>query len=291
MDFSNYELFITEAEKISPDKKDSDSKVYKYVYTCINMRNEIIKQAFKLGNSAGVILPIEWKDKKVVIKLIDKSIQQEIIEILDERDLLKNTIGIFLAGSYARGEETESSDIDILVVTDCIDKQIKIGKYEIILISKNKLEKAIVKNLYLVSLINEAKVILNNDFLKYYKDKTSKILIKKHLDEIKSITKINEGFVKIDEELGEKVADETLYSIVLRLRELYLIECLKNNKNQSNKEFVNLIRIIASEESYNAYLRTKNDSKSKKVIPVNEAKALINEIKRRVRNLEHGKKE
>ena len=31
-----------------------------------------------------------------------------------------------------------------------------------------------------------------------------------------------------------------------------------------NKEFVNLIRIIASEESYNAYLRTKNDSKSKK---------------------------
>ena len=255
------------------------------------MRNEIIKQAFKLGNSAGVILPIEWKDKKVVIKLIDKSIQQEIIEILDERDLLKNTIGIFLAGSYARGEETESSDIDILVVTDCIDKQIKIGKYEIILISKNKFEKAIIKNLYLVSLINEAKVILNNDFLKYYKDKTSKILIKKHLDEIKSITKINEGFVKIDEELGEKVADETLYSIVLRLRELYLIECLKNNKNQSNKEFVNLIRIIASEESYNAYLRTKNDSKSKKVIPVNEAKALINEIKRRVRNLEHGKKE
>ncbi|MBS3066250.1 nucleotidyltransferase domain-containing protein [Candidatus Pacearchaeota archaeon] len=255
------------------------------------MRNEIIKQAFKLGNSAGVILPIEWKDKKVVIKLIDKSIQQEIIEILDERDLLKNTIGIFLAGSYARGEETESSDIDILVVTDCIDKQIKIGKYEIILISKNKFEKAIIKNLYLVSLINEAKVILNNDFLKYYKDKTSKILIKKHLDEIKSITKINDGFVKIDEELGEKVADETLYSIVLRLRELYLIECLKNNKNQSNKEFVNLIRIIASEESYNAYLRTKNDSKSKKVIPVNEAKALINEIKRRVRNLEHGKKE
>src|SRR3989304_957447 len=101
------------------------------------MQNEIIKQAFKLGNSAGVILPIEWKDKKVVIKLIDKSIQQEIIEILDERDLLKN-----------------------------------------------KIEKAIIKNLYLVSLINEAKVILNNDFLKYYKDKTSKILIKKHLDEI-----------------------------------------------------------------------------------------------------------
>ncbi|KKT25443.1 MAG: RNA methylase, NOL1/NOP2/sun family [Candidatus Magasanikbacteria bacterium GW2011_GWA2_43_9] len=41
------------------------SKIYKYVYTCINMESEIIKKAFKLGNSAGVLLPIEWKDRKV----------------------------------------------------------------------------------------------------------------------------------------------------------------------------------------------------------------------------------
>src|SRR3989344_4240761 len=106
-------------------------KIYKYVYTCINMEYEIIKQTFKLGNSGGVLLPIEWKGKKVAIKLIEKSITKEIIEILDERDLLKNTIGIFLAGSYARGEETELSDIDILIVTDDIDRQVKIGKYEI----------------------------------------------------------------------------------------------------------------------------------------------------------------
>src|SRR3989344_5224637 len=163
-------------------------KVYKYVYTCINMKYEIIKQAFKLGNSAGVLLPSEWKGKKVAIKLIDKSIPQEILEILEEEGLLKSTIGIFLAGSYAREEETELSDIDILVVTDNIDKQTKIGKYEIIFVSKDKFEKSIRKNLYLASLINEAKAILNNDFLKYYKNKISGVSIKKHLDDIKSVT-------------------------------------------------------------------------------------------------------
>ena len=254
------------------------------------MKSEVIKQAFKLGNSAGVLLPIEWKGMKVVVKLIDKSISKEIFEILDEQDLLKNVIGIFLAGSYARGEEKENSDIDILVITDKIDKQIKIGKYEVVFISKDKLEKSILKSLYLASLINEAKAILNWQLLKHYKDRLNGVSIKKNLEDIKSVMKINEKAIEIDDELQEKVSDGTLYSIVLRLRELYLIECLKNNKNYSNKEFLNLIKRIASEEEYKAYLRIKNDLKSKKVILVSNARALINEAKKRVWNLEHGKK-
>ena len=265
-------------------------KVYKYVYTCINMNNEIIKQAFKLGNSAGVLLPSNWKNKKVLVKLIERSITGEVLEILEENNLLKNTIGIFLAGSYARGDETESSDIDVLVVTDAIDKQIKIGKYEIVFISNDKLEKSITKNIYFASLVNEAKVILNSYLLQYYKNKVKGILIKKSLDDIKSMTRINEKSVEIDKELEEKVSDETIYSIVLRLREMYLIECLKNNKNPFNRVVVDLIKKIASEESYSAYLRIKNDATPKKVISFKEAMALIDEIKRRVRNLEYGKK-
>jgi len=254
------------------------------------MRYEIIKKTFKLGNSAGVLLPVEWKDKEVAIKLIDKSISQEIFEILDKENLLKNTIGIFLAGSYARGEETESSDIDILIITDNINKQIKIGKYEIIFVSKNKFDKTILKSLFFAFLINEAKAILNESLLKYYKIKTAKILIKRHLNEIESVTKINENSVDISEEFREKVSDEILYSIILRLRELYLIACLKNNKNPSKNEFLVTLKKIASEESYNAYLRVKNDLKTKKVISVNEARALIGEIKRRLKNLKYGKK-
>jgi len=106
---------------------------------------------------------------------------------------------------------------------------------------------------------------------------------------MESIIRINQKAIEIDEELGEKVLDETLYSLILRLREIYLIGCLKNKKIPSNKEFLNLIRRVASEESYNAYIRIKNDLKSKKVIPVEEAKSLIEEIKRGIERLKHGK--
>jgi len=175
-------------------------------------------------------------------------------------------------------------------VTDTLDRQIKIGKYEIILISKSRFEKSVIKSLYLSSLINEAKAILNEDLLMHYKIQSKKILIKKNLEEIKSIVKINEKSINIDKEMGQNVSDETLYSIILRFRELYLIECLKYGKNPSTKEFINLIKKISSEESYNAYLRTKNDLKTKKIISVKEAKALIDAIKINIKRLENGKK-
>lgn len=254
------------------------------------MENEIIKQAFKLGNSAGVLLPVEWKDKKVIVKLIDKSISQEIFEILDQEGWLANTLGVFLAGSYARGEETESSDIDILVITDSINKQLKIGKYEILLVSKERLLTQIKKSLYFISMINEAKAILNNDLLKICKKEINGIPLKKSIEDIKSVTRINEKMVSLDEELGGEVLDETIYSLVLRMRELYLMECLNNNKAPSNKEFINLVGRIASKESYNAYLRIKNDLRARKIISPKEAGALIVEIKKRIATLEHGKK-
>jgi len=255
------------------------------------MNPEIIKQTFRLGNSAGVLLPIDWKDKKVKIQLIDKSINQDILEILEERDLLKNVIGIFLAGSYARGEETESSDVDILVITDSIDKQIKIREYEIIMISKEKFERNIKNSLYLASLVNESKAILNENFIKNYKIKILNMPIKKHLEEIKSIIKIHEGSIDIDEQIKKKVSDGIMYSIILRLRELYLINCLKNNKTPSNKEFIKIIKnITGSIESYESYLRIKNNKTSKNVIEISQAKKLIDYIKIRIKSLEYGKK-
>jgi predicted nucleotidyltransferase len=260
------------------------------------MKSELIKQTFRLGNSAGVILPIDWKDKKVKIQLIDKSITQDILEILDEKDLLKNVIGIFLAGSYARGEETELSDVDVLVITDNINKQMKIREYEIIFISREKFEKTFKTSLYLASLIHEAKTILNNDFIKEYKDKVIEIELKKPIEDIKSIIKINETSISLDEEMKKNVPDETLYSVILRLRELYLIECLKNNKKPLNSEFIELIKkITGSIESYNSYLRIKNDLKPKQIVSIKEASVLIEYMKKKISDLEfrylkHGKK-
>jgi predicted nucleotidyltransferase len=254
------------------------------------MKSEIIKQAFRLGNSAGVLLPIGWKDKKVKIQLIDKSITQGILEILEEKDLLKNVIGIFLAGSYARGEETESSDIDILIITDTINKQVKIREYEIIMISREKFEKNIKTSLYLASLVRESKTILNEDFIKCYKPKISNIPIKKPLEDIKSVMKINKGFIDLDEQTKKNTSDETIYSLILRLRELYLMACLKENKMPSSKAFIKLVKKISgSDEAYESYLRIKNDKPPKDGIGSSQARKLLNYIKLKITSLEHGK--
>src|SRR3989344_6301789 len=183
------------------------------------MKLELIKQTFKLGNSAGVLLPIEWKDKKVKVQLIDKSINQDILDILGERDLLKNAIGIFLVGSYARGEATPSSDVDVLVITEGIDKQLKVREYEILLISQDRLIREIKNSLYLVSMLNEAKAIINRPLIEMYKTYSLDFKIEKHLKSIKSMIKINETSVDISTQNKEDVSDETMYSIILRLRE------------------------------------------------------------------------
>ena len=254
------------------------------------MQSEIIKQAIKLGNSAGVVLPKNWKDKKVKIQLIEKSITEEVIDILFNENLLEEVIGIYLVGSYARDEESLGSDIDILVITENLNKQIKKGNYELVLISKEKFEKNIEKNLYILSLVKEAKTILNNDFIKNYKKTEIKIPLKKYLSEIKKITQINKETINLNKELNEKVSDGTAYSLILRLRELCLIECLIKNKICTNKKFLEVVQNISgSLESYNAYIRIKNNNPSRETLETKEAEKLIKYTKEFIKKLERQK--
>ena len=79
---------------------------------------EILKTTTSWGNSAGVLLPREWKNKEVKVILIDRTLQikKEIFDILN--DYLSDIVGIYLVGSYARGEQIERSDVDVLVITN-----------------------------------------------------------------------------------------------------------------------------------------------------------------------------
>ncbi len=255
------------------------------------MKQEIIKQTIKFGNSSGVILPNTWKNKKVRVQLVETSIIQDTIEILQQKELLEETIGIYLVGSYARGEETEKSDIDLLVITENIDKQIKTGNYEITLISKKRFKEKISKSLYLLSMVKEAKTLINKNFIKDYKTSALEISIKKYLNEISSLIKFNEEILDLNKELNEKIEDGTIYSLVLRLRELYLIDCLKTNKTCNKKDF---LKLIDNEQLYNAYLRIKNNSQSKNNSSIKDSEQLVLKAKQlieKINLLKNGKKE
>ena len=111
------------------------------------MKYELTKQIVKVGNSAGVLLPREWLNGMARVELVKKpiDIQKNVLEIIG--DYLEDAIGIYLTGSYARGEESERSDVDILVITNSVNKRIVRGVYNIILISKEKVEKTLEHNI------------------------------------------------------------------------------------------------------------------------------------------------
>jgi len=251
------------------------------------MQQQLIKNTIKLGNSSAVILPNTWKYKKVKIQLVEESITEDILEILLKSDLLKQTIGIYLTGSYARNEETEESDIDILVITDSIDKQIKQGTYEITFVSKDNLDKKLKSSLYLISLIKEAKPLLNKPLIEQYKKATTNLPLKKYLKEIKSMININKQMADLDKDAGDKVSDGTVYSVILRLRELYLINTILNKKQYNKKEFLELIN---NQGLYGAYLRIKNDQKSKDNSQVEDVEKVLDISEKLIKKLEKGKR-
>ena len=70
---------------------------------------ELVRKIVRVGNSSGVVLPIEWLNGTAKVELIRKplNIKKDILEIIDT--FLKNVLGVYLTGSYARGEETENT--------------------------------------------------------------------------------------------------------------------------------------------------------------------------------------
>lgn len=247
--------------------------------TCLNM--ELIKKPFKIGNSMAVLIPKKWENEKIIVKPLKKSITKEVIEILTDNDILSEIKGLYLTGSYAREEQTENSDIDIIAITNKKHGIIRERNYEISIIPEKNLLKSISKDLYLFTSIKDAIPLINNEQLEIYKKIKQKININKLLNEIESTLIINKSMIESCEELKENIPDGTIYSLVLRLRELYLIKSLINNKKPLKKEFLSEI----GSEQYNIYTSVKNNKKSKNKTNIQQANLLLKKTREWIKEL------
>ena len=256
---------------------------------------ELIKTTIKVGNSAGVLLPKKYLNSQVKIILEPLNIEKDVLDILMEENLLSEVLGVYITGSYARGEQTVESDIDILIVTNKIEKVIKKEKYDLLLITKTTLEKQLVENaLPILPMIKEAKTIINKDLIKNYVDYSlTRRNLKWHMDtaksRIKSISNDLEFYIGINEKY---MSDNLAYVLVLRLRTLYVIECIRKNKISNKEDFLKLIeKITGSLKSYEGYVRSKNNQKVKKELPLNQAEKLVSYINKKIAYIEKWLKE
>ena len=214
----------------------------------------MIKEAKQFGNGAQALVPKEWIGRKVVLSLERRTIDDIKEEILFKIKDLSKIVSIVLIGSYARMEQEEGSDIDIVIFSTQRFK-IKINNYHIILINVNKLEEELSVNPALFrSILDEGVVILNESFLKNINLKSH--YIKYYKKECLNVYSLNKEFIELDKKQGI-ISESVIYSIILRLRSLFILK-----DKYSFKEFKKwLIRNGISEfdKIYEIYKLVRDD--------------------------------
>ncbi len=249
----------------------------------------IVKQAREVGTSAGVLLPRKWLNKQVVVTLFlpDKAeIAKDVLDFLFTKNLNEEVKGIYIFGSYSRGDYDRGSDIDILVITSEINKFITYKNYEIFLCSEESLSKNFLTNLYYASMLNEIDVIVNKELIEKYIQNKKSFNPKKTLGEIRGVLKMNKDFVNFCTDYDEKVLDGVVYSLVLRLRELYLIKCLALKKTYFKSDFFK----ICGEKNYATYIRVKREEKEVNDTFPQEVKNLIDLSEKWLKELKEQKR-
>lgn len=260
---------------------------------CLYMKPEyeFVKNVGKWGNSGGILLPREWIGNQVKIVLINRTdeIKKEVLNILS--DYFEDILGVYLTGSYSRGEQDEFSDIDIIAITNSTKKEIISGKYHISLLTIENLKKTLEKNPILIApRLKEAKVIVNPLLL----EELNKLEIKKasfrnYVEETKRIISINHGLINMEKnECLESL--EIIYSSILRLRGVFIIKCLAKNTIYSKKDFIKFLENSGIKKSeieaiYSVYRKIKENKEPKDKIKTENAKMLLNFLEKENKQL------
>ena len=230
---------------------------------------QLVRRAKIFGNGAHVFVPKSWiKQEVILIKRPKKSVIERILEIISP--YLENIIGVYLYGSYARGEEREDSDIDLFVITNK-DIKIKSKGFEIQCINEKVIEDIIkIEPLIFYSMLAEAKTIINPKLLEELRKKYKPRLLdfKEFLESCKRVIEINKKFLDMDKKIGEYTSGEAVpYSLILRLRGTFIIHSLLKEKKYSHIDFKKWIKKnlaeIDFERVYRAYLISKAEKKEK----------------------------
>lgn len=244
-----------------------------------------IKKTIKAGNSSAVILPRSWLDREVRVELIEKTPEKILVDtlrIIREHIDVDKIIGIYLVGSHARGDYDKDSDIDILVVTDDVDKEmISEGVYNILMVSSELLSQKLSQDLFPIGqMINEAKPLLNSSYLKPIKVKVTRKNISWYIDTTEDKLRLIKEAIDLSIKKNNPLSDTVAYTLVLRIRTLYIIEKLIKNQNYSKKEFLKLIKKIShSTAPYERYLAVKNNLEITDGLSIEEAERLYDYLK------------
>ena len=137
-------------------------------------------------------------------------------------------------------------------------------------------------------MIRESIPILNSELLDIYKSfQPTKKNVAWHIETTRSAMDVIVESIKLSRELGAKEDEASSYSLILRLRGIYLLDCLLADKPWRNSELKKLVtKVSGSSQAYEGYQNIKNNKKSKDTLDLNEAEKLKDYILQRLNTQE-----
>jgi len=268
------------------------------------IKEQIVKTVVKSGNGGAVWVPKDWLGEEVVVILPEKpkfDIKERIIHLLEP--YLKDIISVGIYGSYARNEQTKESDIDVLVLTK--DKRLKLNlkeeKIEITSFPVPLFKRAIEKYPALYyQMVQEAEPLINAYVIEELRHiEISKESLKEYLKETREHLKSNKELLELDKLDGDYIKSySVVYSLMLRLRTLFIIQCNLKKDTFSNKKFRKWvisqgISLKEFEGCYKAYRLIRDNESTKGLrIKISVAETILNILEKELGELEvkiHGK--
>lgn len=244
-----------------------------------NSNEQLIRQVTQVGNGAHVFAPREWLNEKVlIIRLEKKSLKEQIFEKISP--YLDKIVAVFLFGSHARKEATLSSDVDLLIISKEPLFFKKEEGWDIVVVPENKIEEAIKINpILMYSIFREAEVIVNPTFLeKLRSKKINRALFKSFIKETEDSIVSSKQIIELDKKTGKYISDSVIYSVILRLRGLFIINSILKNKKFSNKEFKDILTKegFNFKDYYDIYQSVRKGSMGKDTsLPLSQGDKLI----------------
>ena len=261
------------------------------------VKEQIIKTVVKSGNGGAVWVPKDWMGQEVVVTLPEKprfEFRENIIHLLEP--YLKYIISVGVYGSYARNEQTSQSDIDVLVITK--DKDIKLDfkeeKVEVVSFTIEKFKKAIEKYPAIYyQMVQEAEPLINEYVLNELKFiKVDKNSFGDYLKETEEHLKSDRQLLDLDKiDYYYLKSFSVLYSGILRLRTLFIINCILKKAKFSYKSFKKwaVSKSLGSkdfEDAYKAFRLVRNNEDTSKLrISIDVAEKILNNLEKELKIL------
>jgi len=246
----------------------------------IKEKEQLIRVVSQVGNGAHIFAPKEWINEKVLlVRLEKKTVKEQIFEKL--YPFLEKITAVFLYGSHARKEATESSDIDVLVIAKEKFKLERENGKSFIILQEEEIPEAIKINpILMYSIFKESVAIINPSYLdKLKKIKVEKANFKQFIKQTSDSIKSSREIIELDKKTREYSSNSVLYSAILRLRGVFIIKCLIKNTSFSNSTFKEWLKNldINYSEIYEIYRKIRDDKPIKTAhIPVEQEEKLIN---------------